>query len=133
MIITRKGLSGTEIQIDTAHPLTGCQVVVTDDGNLTGLTVAVLGYVSHHHYNTIAIQLPDGRMTTKSPEQLGLVTSCPFCGKQVDEYRVIHEPIVKQWPEPGDSNKQVLCHQGQWVHAKIKGKDILFRMSATIE
>jgi len=132
-MITRKGLSGTEIQIDTAHPLTGCQATITDDGNLTGLFVTVLGYVSRNYYNTLAVQLPDGRVTTKAPEQLGLTTTCPFCSMQIDEYVVIHEPAIKRWPEPGDLDKQVVCREGQWVHAKIKGKDILFRMSSTIE
>lgn len=132
-IIVEKGLSGVEIQIDTAHPLTGTQTTITSDGNLTGLSVLVLGHVSQHYYSTLVIQLPNGQVTTKAPEQLGLVTSCPFCGNQVDKYLVIHEPGIKQWPEPDDPNKQVICQEGQWVHARILGKDILFRMSSTVE
>lgn len=130
-MITRKGLSGLDVQIDTNHPLAGTQVTITDDGQLTGLTVRVLGHIPRNYYNTMAIQLPGGRVTAKSPKQLGLTTTCPLCGAGVDEYRVIHEPAIKRWPdEPG---RRVVCREGQWVHAKIGGEDVLFRMSAHIE
>jgi len=69
-MITRKGLSGLDVQIDTNHPLAGMKATVTDDGQLTGQTVRVLGYVPRNYYNTLAIELPGGRVTTKSPEQL---------------------------------------------------------------
>lgn len=71
-MITRKGLSGITIQIDTAHCDAGHQATVASDGDLTGETVLILGSVPRHYVNTIAVQLSDGRMTTMAPEQLEL-------------------------------------------------------------
>jgi len=67
-VITRKGLSGITIQIDTAHCDAGHQATVASDGDLTGETVTILGSVQHT--TALAIKLFDGKVTTKQPEQV---------------------------------------------------------------
>lgn len=57
--IVYRGLSGIEIEVDTAHRDAGRHATLA-----TGERVQVLGYALRNFFNTMAIRLPDGRVTT---------------------------------------------------------------------
>lgn len=71
--ITRKGLSGINITINTAYRDAGRSATIAGDGNLTGQTVFILGFILQHYVNTVAVELSDGRVTATAPDKLRVV------------------------------------------------------------
>ena len=64
-ITVYKGLSGLDIEVNVAHRDVGRRATIT-----TGTRVEVLGSVPRHLYNTRAVRLPNGKVTTVAPEEL---------------------------------------------------------------
>lgn len=64
-MVTFKGLSGTQIEVNTKHRDAGRWAILA-----TGERVQVLGHVPLNFFNKIAIRLPDGRVTTVASGKL---------------------------------------------------------------
>lgn len=60
-----RGLSGLEIEVNTVHRDAGRHATLA-----TGERVQVLGYALRNFFNTMAIRLPNGQVTTVAPSVL---------------------------------------------------------------
>lgn len=60
-----KGLSGLDIEVNTAYRDVGRRATIA-----TGIQVQVLGFATRNLYNTLAVRLPNGKVTAVAPEEL---------------------------------------------------------------
>ena len=63
--VSFRGLSGLQIEVDTSHHDAGRQATIA-----TGAQVEVLGFATRNLYNTLAVRLPNGKVTAVAPEEL---------------------------------------------------------------